>query len=67
MRVGPLELVRGYPTQASIGRLYSELDLQRAVQAAGTDTPSSSHVDRGVGVHRRSCRRATLEVAEETA
>ena len=65
MRVGPLELVRGYPTQARIERLYTELDARRAVQSAGT--PSSSQVDRGVGVNRRSCRRATLEGAEETA
>ena len=67
MQVGSLELVRGYPTQAGIERLCTGLDLQRAVPAAGTDTPSSSQVDRGVGVQRRSCRRDTLEGAEEKA
>jgi hypothetical protein len=32
-RIGPIELECGYPTGASVRRLYDELDFQRAVQA----------------------------------
>ena len=32
-RVGTLEFVNGYPTDATIDKLYDEMDFQRAVQA----------------------------------
>lgn len=38
-RFGPVDLVNGYPTEASVRNLYDELDFQRAVQAYIWATP----------------------------
>jgi hypothetical protein len=32
-RIGPIELECDYPSEASVQKLYDELDFQRAVQA----------------------------------
>jgi hypothetical protein len=39
-RIGTVDLVSGYPTEASVERLYDELDFQRAVQAYVWATPT---------------------------
>jgi hypothetical protein len=38
-RFGPVDIVNGYPTEASVKNLYDELDFQRAVQAYVWATP----------------------------
>ena len=38
-RIGPIELQCDYPSDASVQKLYDELDFQRAVQAYIWATP----------------------------
>jgi hypothetical protein len=32
-RIGPLDVKNGYPTDATVAKLFDEMDFQRAVQA----------------------------------
>ena len=42
-RLGPLEFESGYPTADTVGKLYDELDFQRAVQAYLWALPMASY------------------------